>query len=150
LTDAFVNVASATNGFEPTAEQVAELRLFPGGLLGPIISTSLEAAPSRQNATGTTPIGDMPAVNYNSMYPSIRGSRGSITYNLIEKPTSILYPFNAMAYTTAANPGTTFDGAIDDEITNGTECDVTVYIRFLQYDIDQSYNYVIQSPQLTR
>ena len=150
LTDAFVNVRTSTGGTLVNCEQTMEFRLFPGGILGPVINCSLTADAGRQDGSGTTAIGSIQAENYNSMYPSITGNNGSVIFNMHTKPTAVLYPFGSNAYTTASNPGTTFDGAIGENLANGPEYDVTAFFRFLQYDIDQSYNYVIQSPQLTR
>lgn len=148
LTDARILLTSANDALRQ--EAVAQYQLFPGGVLGPQINGMLESSPGRMNQLGSTAIGDIPAELYNVMYPSIQGEKGAIVYELKNKPTAVLYPFSSQSYTTAANPATVFNFAISEQRTNIGACDVSVYIRFLQYDIDQSYNYVIQSPQLTR
>ena len=73
-----------------------------------------------------------------------------MTYQLETKPTALIYPFSSNSYTTAANPGSIFNLQVGEKLADGPAYQVNTYIRFLQYDIDQSYNYVVQSPQLTR
>ena len=148
LSDVFVKVETSSAA-AVKAEAVGEMRIFPGGILGPLIPLSLISDPGRATIT-STPVGDIAFDQFNSMFPSSKGSIASINYALMEKPQAILYPFGAKAYTSAANPGTTFDLTMSEHFENGIEYDVSYYVRFLQYDIDQSYNYVIQSPQLTR
>jgi hypothetical protein len=131
-------------------EAVAQYQLFPGGILGPQINGMLESSAGRMDEAGSTAIGSITAEKYNSMFPSIQGEKAAIVYELKNKPSAILYPFASNTYTSTPNPATVFNFAISEASTNRPACDVSVYIRFLQYDIDQSYNYVIQSPQLTR
>ena len=132
------------------AEAAAHYQLFPGGILGPQINGLLDSYPSRQQGGGTTPIGDLPADGYNTTYPSASGNDGVIIYELHNKPTAVLYPFNSSSYTSAANPASVFNFTVSEQVSAQPEYEVSLYIRFLQYDIDQSYNYVLQSPQLTR
>lgn len=148
LTDAFVKVSA--NVVDINTEMTAELRIFPGGVLGPQINTQLVGTPSMMDSTATTPIGDMPASTYNTNAPSFSGD-GAITYILKDKPTALIYPFSSNTYTSASNPGSIWEFCVGEQLqSDATQYDVTSYFRFLQYDIDQSYNYVIQSPQLTR
>ena len=148
LTDAFVRLTrSGANNI--LAEMVGDLQIRVGGSLGPQINLELLATPSQQNETGTTPIGDIPANFYNTRYPSI-SDEAAVTYVLKDKPTALIYPFSSNSYTTSPNPASQFVFTLGEQFLNGPEYDVTAYIRFLQYDIDQSYNYVVQSPQLTR
>lgn len=149
LTDAFVEISAAGDG-SVDIDMVGGLRLYPGGVLGPIISTTLEAVSSKQDASGTTAIGSMTATSYNTSYPQF-GNRGVISFAMKNKPTAMLYPFNSQTYTSAVNPASIFQFSIGEQVKNNLATyNVTSYFRFLQYDIDQSYNYVIQSPQLTR
>ena len=148
LTDARIMVTRPTSVLRQ--EAVAQYQLFPGGILGPQINGMLKSSPGRMDASGTTAIGSLPAESYNTFFPSIQGENGAIVYELDNKPTAILYPFGATSYTSDPNPATVFNFAISEQRVNIGACDVSLYIRFLQYDIDQSYNYVIQSPQLTR
>ena len=149
LTDARILVKDP-NSDVVQGEAVAQYQLFPGGILGPQINGFMESTATRQNTGGGTAIGNIPAREYNSMYPSISGLDAAMVYELRNKPTAILYPFGSNSYTSASNPATVFNFAISEGVANQPEYKVSCYIRFLQYDIDQSYNYVIQSPQLTR
>jgi hypothetical protein len=147
LTDARIMVTRASA--ELRQEAVGQYQLFPGGVLGPQINGTLDSSASRQDAS-TSNIGSIPADAFNTIFPSIQGEKGAIVYELRNKPTGIMYPFQSGTYTTASNPASLFNFSISEQRANIGACDVTVYLRFLQYDIDQSYNYVIQSPQLTR
>jgi hypothetical protein len=147
LTDVHCKVQR--NGFVVGANANSVITLFPGGALGPQINLNVPSEPDRQDVNANTAIGSIEAREYNSTYP-FGSDDGVIVYNLTNKPTSLLYPFNSTSYTTAVNPATQFNWQVGEQIANQAEYDVTVYIRFLQYDIDQTYNYVIQSPQLTR
>ena len=149
LTDVFVKV-EAVNSATIGTEMIGNFRLYPGGVLGPQINTVMHAEPSAQSFTTTTPIGDTPANAYNTNYPSF-GTKGSITYIVKDKPTALLYPFSSNSYTSDPNPTTIFEFQIGEQAEGlTTDYRVSSYVRFLQYDIDQSYNYVVQSPQLTR
>ena len=142
------NYASATD--QIYTEMTSQMRIYPGGTLGPQLTLDLVAEPSKQDSSGGTAVGSMTAGVWNTNYPSL-SDRGVITYTLRNKPTAIIYPFNAQSYTTTANPASLWEWAVGEQVLNDTTAyDVTAYFRFLQYDIDQSYNYVIQSPQLTR
>lgn len=149
LTDAFVKV-SRSNDATISTEMVGHGRLFPGGVLGPQIGFSLVADPSAMNSSGSTAIGDIPANRFNTNFPSLGGD-GAILYSLKTKPTAIIYPFGSNSYTSASNPASIWEWGIGDSLAGNTDVyDITAYFRFLQYDIDQSYNYVVQSPLLTR
>jgi len=96
---------------------------------------------SRQSS-GTTPIGDIPADNYNTLRP-ITGDNGIMVFTLVDKPTALLYPFpgvNTIDVTTMFGELAANQGAVAYRF----------YMRFLQYDITQGYNYVVNSPRLTR
>ena len=148
LTDAYVEIAA--NGITVVeAEAAASLTIYPGGVLGPQIKTTMKSDPSRQTTNAATAIGSIEARRYNSIYPD-GGNKASMTYYLSDRPTAVIYPFQSNAYTTAPNPASLWEFQIGEDHQNGSTYQVTSYFRFLQYDIDQSYNYVIQSPQLTR
>lgn len=149
LTDVFVNIHSDTADYVD-AQAIGHMRIFPGGTLGPQINLTIDSCPTRAGSSESTPIGDIPADEYNTVRPSIYGNVGSINYQLSKNYTGIIYPFDANSYTSAPNPGSVFDLALSETPLDGNANLVSYYVRFLQYDIDQSYNYVIQSPQLTR
>ena len=144
LTDVFIKLESVGNNEIP-AEAAGLLRIFPGGSLGPQINVEVISNPSRQDASNTTTLSSGSAYNTTKI-----GQSGVMVYRLSAKPTPIIYPFGSQTYSSTPNPASQFDIQLAEEVVNGTEYDVTSYIRFLQYDIDQSYNYVIQSPQITR
>ena len=144
LTDAFCRL---DRGGSSEVGATSILRIYPGGILGPQLNMTLTSPSDRQNASGNTPIGDIPANLYNSIY---QGSEQPLVYQLDNKPTAVLYPFSSASYTTDPNPATVWNWTIGEQFVNGSDYDMTLYFRFLQYDIDQSYNYVIQSPQVTR
>ena len=148
LTDAYCRIQA--NGLV-NASAASILRLFPGGTLGPQINLTLESVGDRQNASATTAIGTIGANSYNTIRPVDTSNDGAMVHKLVDKPTALLYPFGSNSYTSTPNPATSWDWSIGEEYQgSGTSYDVSCYFRFLQYDIDQSYNYVIQSPQLTR
>ena len=148
LTDCFISVSVSGQDVVYT-EATGTLTLYVGGVLGPQINVPLVANASKQDSNGGTAIGSIPAARYNTDYPS-GGDRGRIIYTLKEKPTSLLYPFGSATYTSTPNPATEWEFNIGEQVLGGPSYDVSTYLRFLQYDIDQSYNYVLQSPQLTR
>ena len=149
LTDAFVRVDVSGDSTIAT-EMVGHLRIFPGGILGPQINTYLSAETSKQWSSPGGANGDVPAQNNNTNYPAF-GNEGAINYVLEHKPTAIIYPFGSQSYTSTPNPASIWQWQLGEEELNNTgDYDVSCYFRFLQYDIDQSYNYVVQSPQLTR
>lgn len=147
ITDAYLQVVRTSDA--TYSEAVAHLRISPGGSLGPQINVTLPSYASRQNDAAGDAISAIAAYKYNGNYP-FSSSDGEITYILRDKPTALIYPFASQTYTTAPNPASTFNLQVGEAFSNGPDYSVNLYIRFLQYDIDQSYNYVIQSPQLTR
>lgn len=149
LTDAYVTVKRA-NDTRLYANATGQFQIRVGGTFGPIITVPLVSSGDRQDNSGATAIGSVVADLYNSIYPSITGDDAEISYYLADKPTMLIYPFGSQAYTTTTNPASQFNFAIGEQTTGGSDYKVTSYVRFLQYDIDQSYNYVLQSPQLTR
>ena len=148
LTDAYCVVSSDSNSsLKP--EATSNLRIFPGGILGPQINLQLESKASRMDGNNTA-LGSMVPGTYNTNYPFF-GDKGALVYMLRDKPTSLIYPFSSNSYTSSPNPASIWEWSVGEQIVNATsDFDVTIYVRFLQYDIDQSYNYVVQSPQLTR
>lgn len=132
------------------ANAVGQFRIFVGGSLGPQINLTLESTGDRSDDTVTTAIGSLLYDKYNAIYPSQSGENSAIVYSLKEKPSALIYPFASNAYTTTPNPASTWSLSISEQILGGSDYRVTSYVRFLQYDIDQTYNYIIQSPQLTR
>lgn len=148
ITDANLQVTSDGTNVLRT-EALASIRISPGGVLGPQINAPLPSYPSRQDGSGNTPIGSITALSYNGNYP-FSSNDSEITYVLRDKPTALIYPFSSISYTTTPNPASIFNLQVGEQFVNGVEYKVNTFIRFLQYDIDQSYNYVVQSPQLTR
>jgi len=147
VTDAYMLIEDQGSS-RVKAEATAQLRIYPGGVLGPQINTVLHSLPGRQAATSTA-VGSLDSGDYNTIYPSIDGADGQMVYTLASKPSSLIYGFNSESYTTGSGDSV-FNLAVGEQDQDEPDYKVTLYIRFLQYDIDQSYNYVLQSPQLTR
>lgn len=147
LTDAFCRIQANPGDIKASASSV--LRILPGGSLGPQINLTLTSDPDRQNATGNTAVGSLQANVFNTIRPINTSNDGVMIHTLRNKPTSLIYPFGSNSYSTTPNPASQWEWVIGEE-SEGDAYDVSVYFRFLQYDIDQSYNYVVQSPQLTR
>ena len=144
LTDVFIKFDSASfNNIFMDAVGVMDVRV--GGTLGPIINLELTSDPSRMNSADSTTLSSGSAYN-----TTVIGDQGNLLFSLKNKPTTLIYPFASSTYTTDPNPASQFQIKFGEEYQNGPAYDVGVYVRFLQYDIDQSYNYVVQSPQLTR
>lgn len=147
LTDLYVQVKGQSTGLFANANSV--LQLSPGGSLGPQLFLNVPSQGDKQDANGATAIGSINAIDYNAVFP-YGSSDYVINYSLENKPSAILYPFGSQSYTATPNPATQFNWQIAEQKVDQAAYDVSFYIRFLQYDIDQSYNYVVQSPQLTR
>lgn len=148
LTDAFCRIQAEIDDVNAAATSI--LRIYPGGILGPQINLTLTSDAERQNGTGNTPIGDIAADSFNSIRPVDSNADGVIVHSLRNKPTALLYPFGSNTYTSTPNPATSWEWVIGQQLNSGPAYEMSCYFRFLQYDIDQSYNYVVQSPQLTR
>lgn len=148
LTDAFCRIQAESGRMRASASSL--LRIFPGGILGPQINCTLTSDGDRQDDIGNTAIGSIAADKFNAIRPIDSSNNSVIVHSLRNKPTSLIYPFGSNTYTTTPNPASKWEWLITEEYENGLAYDVSCYFRFLQYDIDQSYNYVIQSPQLTR
>jgi len=101
-----------------------------------------ENLPSRQDNGGNTAVGSIAADNWNSLYP-ITGGNAIMAFTMVNKPTAMLYPF----------PGVdTIDcvAMFAEQLTEQIVIAYRFYTRFLQYDITQGYNYVVNSPIMTR
>ena len=142
IADAYVDLTQS--GDNPSFEALAHLQVQPAGVLGPNIIIPMESPASRQDFSGTTPIGDVPAFTYNANFPTWRGNYGSQTYVLRDKPTVLLYDYED------GKADSLVAWSVGEQVQQQPATDVNLFLRFLQYDVDQSYNYVINTPQLTR
>jgi len=102
----------------------------------------LVSHPSRTAEAATTAIGTLQSDFYNSQYPMVTDT-GGMTFNIIDKPTALLYPFPGVSNIEIA---TVFSEESKQEIAYAYR----FFARFLQYDVSQGYNYVVNSPFLTR
>lgn len=148
LTDATVRIQASAD--DPLVSASSIIRLFPGGILGPQINLTLTSDGDRQDAAGSTAIGSIQALRYNSIRPLDTSGDGAVVHTLRDKTTALLYPFGSNSYTSTPNPASRWEFVVTEQFQDGIAYEVSSYFRFLQYDIDQSYNYVVQSPQLTR
>lgn len=147
LTDAYIRVSADSGGL--VCEATSHMRLYPGGVLGPQINLSLSSDAGRANDSTSTAIGSLTSTAYNTIIPSF--GKSAINYSLKDKSTALLYPFEANTYTSSPNPASEFQFQVGENVAGFSSAyNVSCFLRFLQYDVDQSYNYVIQSPQLTR
>ena len=102
----------------------------------------LEALPSRQQDNSSAAISLVTAENWNSLYPS-GTDVGSMAFNIKYKPTGLIYPFPGVSSMSCAT-------VFGEQLANGAQYTYRYYCRFLQYDITQGYNYVVNSPLMTR
>ena len=126
---------------------VAQVNIYPGGDVfnGDRIVTYLGSEGDRADSTGSTAIGDLAYRNYNSAFVDTSGNNFEMAYRLLEpKPTGIIYPYESPQ---ASSLVTVVFG---EEFINGNAHNYDFYMRFLQFDVSQSYNYVLNTPQLTR
>jgi hypothetical protein len=98
--------------------------------------------PGRSSPSGTTNIGDISETYYNRQAP-ITGDNSIMIFEMPIKPTGLLYPFPGV-------DDVSLVAMFGEERTNMPAFAYRMYCRFLQYDITQGYNYVVQSPLLTR
>lgn len=121
-----------------------QIQTTPGHPDNEIIETQLISSASRQDLNNTN-IGDIPANLYNSFSPQDAASNASMTFRLAEpKPTMLIFPFAKTSYPPSIL--VTFG----ENVPAIGAYSYYFYLRLLQYDISQGYNYVIQTPQLTR
>jgi hypothetical protein len=105
----------------------------------------LVSNPSRQNTSGTTAIGSMAATNYNTQYPILDvGTPSAMTFTPVSLPQFMLYPFDN------SNNSIDVTTVFSEAIGNGLAYTIRYSARFLQYDINQAYDWRVQSPLLTR
>lgn len=122
-----------------------QIQTTPGHADNEIIETQMISDGGRQDGVGNTPIGDLVAMTYNSFRPTDAASNASMTFRLAEpKPTMLIFPFAKTSYPPSIN--VTFA----EQAAGASDYSYYFYLRLLQYDISQGYNYVIQTPQLTR
>jgi len=98
--------------------------------------------PSRSDGSAAGAISLIPYNRYNTQYPSVTAT-GAMTFNMVDKPTGLLYPFPGVTNIEIATVFT--EDAVEEPAAA-----YRFYARFLQYDITQGYNYVVNSPTLTR
>jgi hypothetical protein len=146
LTDCFVRVENQAVAGTVECSAIGAVDIFPGGNItsSPWIATRLVAAPSRQNVAGNTAIGTIDADFYNSAFVEPGGTGMRFVLQENDKPKGIIYPYSNVGAASYVRI------VIGESAINGGVYLYDFYARFLQYDIDQSYNFVINTPQLTR
>lgn len=135
------------SGADITMEAVGnfQIQTTPGHADNEVIETQMICTAGRQDSSGGTAVGSIAANSYNTFLPSDAATTGSMTFRLAEpKPTMLIFPFAKTSYPPSIN--VTFG----DQFLNNSALNYYFYLRLLQYDISQGYNYVIQTPQLTR
>ena len=101
-----------------------------------------ENFPSRQDDSATTQVGAVPTDNWNTLYP-VTGLNGVMAFTMANKPTGMLYPFPGVDAISCTS-------MFGEQASNKAAMAYRFFCRFLQYDITQGYNYVVNSPSLTR
>lgn len=125
---------------------VASVNIYPGGdyFNGDVITTNLVSNPDRTNAQNATAIGSIEYKEYNTGFVDT-GLGYAMNFKLAEpKPTGIIYPYES--------PGSSslVEIVFGEEFQNAGALKYDFYCRFLQFDVSQSYNYVVNTPQLMR
>lgn len=136
---------------ELTIEAVAnfQIQTTPGHSENEYIETQMISTAGRSDTAGTA-IGSITSPRFNTFRPGghwqgAGSSWGSMTFRLAEpKPSMLIFPFAKTQY--PPRIVVTFG----DQFLGAGDLDYYFYLRLLQYDISQGYNYVIQTPQLTR
>ena len=111
------------------------------------INFQLVSEPSRQDTSGSTAIGSIQASGYNTQWPILDVTTpGSITFQPYpgSLPKYMLYPFDKQGGTVSVSVVFSESPTQEPAITPRFAC------RFLQYDIDQAYDWRVQSPSLVR
>lgn len=122
-----------------------QIQTTPGHADNEIIETQMISEPSRADTGSTTTVGNMQYRYWNGFAPQDAAESGSMTYRLaLPKPSMLIFPFAKTSYPPSIN--VTFA----EQVSQGSTYEYYFYLRLLQYDISQGYNYVIQTPQLTR
>jgi len=122
-----------------------QIQTTPGHADNEIIETQMICDAGRQNSTGTTAIGSITALTYNSFRPADSANSAAMTFRLaLPKPSMLIFPFAQTGYP----PSITV--TFGEQALAASDYSYYFYLRLLQYDISQGYNYVIQTPQLTR
>ena len=96
----------------------------------------------QEGTSGGIALGSLTANAANTMYP-ITGGNGIIVFNLAPKPNGLLYPYSQR---------NTIDvvSMFGEEAEQEAAYAYRFFCRFLKYDITQGYNYVVNSPLMTR
>jgi len=109
------------------------------------IYSNLVNQAARQDDNGATAIGSISAAHYNSQWPIIDVSDPAAMVFIGEDlPTYMLYPFQN------AQDSVTVNVVFSESAPQRAALTVRFAARFLQYDIDQAYDWRVQSPTLTR
>ncbi|MCP3671936.1 MAG: hypothetical protein GY746_09640 [Gammaproteobacteria bacterium] len=142
MSDCSASVFRAGDFVSVDAVAMVEIRIpVPGGY--EYIYSQLVSEPSRQEVH-YTPIGDMPAREYNSQWPLTAVDQGVMTFQSKDIPNYMLYPFDNSNNTVDVNV------VFSEAALNQPAYTVRFAARFLQYDITQAYDWRVQSPTLTR
>lgn len=143
--DCFAKFYASNSDIEMEAVGNFQIQTTPGHADNEIIETQMVNDPSRQEGNAGTAIGSISAQRFNTFRPADASSQGSMTFRLaLPKPSMLIFPFAKTSYPPSIN--VTFG----ENIVNAAAYSYYFYLRLLQYDISQGYNYVIQTPQLTR
>lgn len=135
-------IASTNVAMEANAFMEIGTDLGPGGDQKERQYYQLVSHPSRQDHNITTGVGSIAANSYNTLYPG-GTDVGVMAFNMPVKPTGLLYPFPGVSSIEIAT-------IFGEQGSNQGSMGYRFHARFLQYDVTQGYNYVVQSPLLVR
>ena len=140
-TAAFISSA-ANNAMDAVGFMEIGTDLGPGSSQKERQHYQLVSQPARQDTAGTSAVGNISANQWNTQYPA--GTLvGMMTFGMPIKPTALLYPFPGVNNIEIAV-------AFGENAVQEASVAYRFYCRFLQYDITQGFNYVVNSPRLTR
>ena len=144
LMDCFASIRDGAALFVGAKAQVS---IYPGGdyFNGDRIVTALVSDPDRADSSTGGQIGSLAYRNYNSSFTDTSGNNFEMNFRLVEpKPTGIIYPYESPQSSSLVTV------VFGEEVVNGGDYSYDFYMRFLQFDVSQSYNYVPNTPQLMR
>ena len=130
LTDCSIDVRTSASSARMELEAVGGFEIRVGGTFGPIHHIPLINYPSRADDQHTLGIGSIPSDEWNTVYPSIHGEKGQMTFVLANKPTELIYPFGSNSYSSTPNPASQFRFTVGEQNSNAVAYDVTCYLAF--------------------
>ena len=144
LTDASCTFLKSSGEGVIYMESVGLLEIsIPSNSRTEYIYGQFQCYPSRQNSAEQK-VSDIEAAPWNSMWPVVTDT-GAMTFDLLRTPTYMLIPFSQ-----SGNDQVTVSNIFSEAQADKGAYSYRFAARFLQYDINQAYDYRVQSPLITR